>query len=233
MTAFDSSGGVLWGVPIGELTAIEVPGIRKVEIYPAYTGQLSEVTYGDSLVYNAVYQLSFVPDSAAPDSTCPTGDPVLDDPQVRSQLVTEFSSSRANAYIERAGYVYRDAATGRYFLQQQPPQAGLTFDQCTSMELVPPPAFAGAAAVAYYHVHSIPPGAKFTNCPREEPGSRALRGPSDLDYGAADRTVGYNHYIIDERDVYRIWARMPESEKRSARNQFRWNNPGPGCRTWR
>jgi hypothetical protein len=159
----------------------------------------------------------------------PTGDPVLDDPDVRQGLSDELFRSRPNpdgtGRIEHRGYLYQES-DGSYLLVPANDPTG-TMCGFTFEDLPIPPEIEGATFVGDYHTHPNKHREVLTGCVGQPPGEiwRANRkantgGGSDGDWDFAN-VRGKSHYIVDiDGKVWRLDANtLPDARKN---NPNRW-----------
>lgn len=159
----------------------------------------------------------------------PTGDPVLDDADIRQGLSDELFRSRPNpdgsGRTERRGYLYQEA-DGSYLLVPANDPTG-TMCGFTFEDLPVPPEIEGATFIGDYHTHPNNHREILTGCLGQPPGEvwRANRkgdsgGGSDGDWEFAN-VRGKSHYVVDiDGKVWRLDANtLPDARKN---NPNRW-----------
>ena len=137
--------------------------------------------------------------------TCPFNDPIIDDPLIRTQLLTSFLISDSTK-LERSGYIYMEKGSNppRYSLAETFVPDSST--QCRNARRDIPDT--NYVKVAGWHTHPGHPGMTFTNCPTYAPGAKAGRDPSDPDFQAQELAL-LPEYIMDEIEVTKINNHFP------------------------
>lgn len=168
----------------------------------------------------------------------PTGDPVLDDSDVRQDLSDELFRSRPNpdgtGRVERRGYIFQ-GADGSYFLAPANDPTG-TMCGFTFEDLPVPPEIEGAAFIGDYHTHPNNHREILTGCLGQPPGEvwRANRkgdsgGGSDGDWEFAN-VRGKSHYVVDiDGKVWRLdSSTLPDARKNNP-NRWKFSGDTNGC----
>lgn len=227
--AFDSNSAVVASVDVPyddlptvltiETVTVSAPRIRKVQLLPA---SADYVAYADA---------SFV---RAP---CPpTGDPVLDSPDVRKVMLDLLAASRPNpngtGKKELGAYLYRDADETYDALPIDDPTAtdcGFTIPG--GSPALPP----GAVPVGVFHTHPSTAGERLYGCQDVKPGeikrasrSKTAGGGSPPDWEGATIS-GAPVYVLNlNRKVARLDPGVAVSQRGNNPNQWKFNS-GSDC----
>jgi len=132
---------------------------------------------------------------------CPTDNADANNPEVRRFLMDQLNLSRANGFIERAGAGFRDNGTvPPSVLVNETTRPGAT--QCRSE--IDLRVYEGQPLAFLWHTHGMVGGAVFTNCPTQEPGSRAWPEPSTQDYEAQEAHPTVPMFIMENEVLWII-----------------------------
>jgi hypothetical protein len=183
---------------------------------------------------------------------CPTGDPLLDDPEVRQGLSQELALSGVGSLPpeerkERAGWIYRRSDRSRFVLNTVDPTA----NACRVRFSAPPTIF-GATPEALYHTHVTAQGEMQTGCSMmatDDPNSLITvprppfrAGPEP--FGIGDERISWqipngpqitrNYVIGAEGDVYRNDELPPRllGTQVGTNQRWRWNHGTNNQCTW-
>lgn len=148
----------------------------------------------------------------------------MDDPHVRQQLMQYLRQSEST-HVEFGGYIYWDKMLMTYLVASMPLAPPNAPNECHFTHGLPIPQDSIDVAVRGWHTHPLPAGRLFTHWPDYEPGSRAVRGPSDLDKKAVDKTA-LPELIVDPNEA---WVLFPKSQGRSLISKP-WNTKA--CLPW-
>jgi hypothetical protein len=159
---------------------------------------------------------------------CPTGDPILDDPDIRSALkdlweLSDGDSQDSTIFSnrkEQGGLFYQDTISGRYTFVP----ATIYSDQCRNISWPPDPPPPGLKLVGRIHTHPVMPGATVA-CPNTDFAGYEWRNyPSPGEHSRADLLLmlgpmrphpvtqqmvpnPFYHltsYVMDGRDIHRV-----------------------------
>lgn len=232
MQAFDEFGALLGTAPIAgngtpgtnvpQTVTINAVGIASITLIPA------------ALDYVAYSGLSFTAQG-----TCPTNDPVLDDPAIRNALKAALTASGAfnnnpAARQENGGYIYQ-RADGTYDVRTTSPSPTNPATPCSATPGGPTPQ-AGETVIGPFHTHPFAHGdpipiVQGCNATVRQPtryDNRRNGGGSPADWEFIKQPLGTQllpMYIIDKNEVFRLDPTTPTRQRSRNPNRFRWTNP--------
>jgi len=176
--------------------------------------------------------LGFAIDNVCFDPVCntmfdnPTGDPVIDDPNVQAGFLDAIQKSGAfdgtpkNNRLEHAGYVYRRPDGSLYTVLNPSPQIQTP---CEVTPGPPMPQDPNDEPIAGFHTHPHTPGSQGPSCLGIPYNPFRTGGGSTDDWnnfveGSPPTTM----FVIDKEYVYRNDPGVPTTQRRNA-PRHRWN----------
>jgi hypothetical protein len=217
---------------LGESWAVEtlaVNGIKKVLIYPAWSGAVRTCQAGSDKAKDAGvwYSLTFEPDTTCP----PVGDSVIDNKDFRTRYdslmkLSKISNPNPASREEWHLFAYRNSTTGETLLGNDFFTSHLP---CNTIFEVPPniPGYA-PIGVIHSHVHFQNENIKVAcNNPLAKPYDATYNGGgSDADWGAADSGATLV-YAVGPEYTAKLVPDTPPAERGS--NPFIWQKNSDQC----
>ena len=232
MQAFDQNGGL---VGTAGIAGSGTPGVNNPQTVTLNGSIKSIVLTPGANDYVAYGGLTFT--TAA--GTCPTNDPVLDDPAIRLALKNALNASGAfnntpATRQENAGWIYQ-RPDGTYDVRTTSPSPTNPATPCSSTPGGPTPQ-AGETVIGPFHTHPFSHGDILPQVPgcgnntRQTFAydSRRNGGGSTQDWQFIQTPLGNQllpMYIIDKNEVFRLDPTTPVRQRSRNPNRFRWTNP--------